>query len=63
MISFCWGTLNLWMRPTLDEEGRNTWTFGQVMALLVVFAPLVTLVEGYVKGKTLPFSTNSWGYA
>lgn len=51
MISFCWGTLNLWMRPTLHEEGRDKWTFGQVMALLVVFAPLVTLVEGYAKGE------------
>jgi hypothetical protein len=50
IISFIWGLLNLWMRPTLHEDGTETWTFGQVMALLVVFAPLITLVEGYVKG-------------
>lgn len=50
IISFTWGLLNLWMRPTLHEDGINTWTFGQVMALLVVFAPLITLIEGYVKG-------------
>lgn len=50
IISFVWGLLNLWMRPTLHEDGIKTWTFGQVMALLVVFAPLITLVEGYVKG-------------
>ncbi|KAF3003422.1 hypothetical protein E8E13_001084 [Curvularia kusanoi] len=49
IISFTWGILNLWMRPVLEEEGRDTWTFGQVMAFLVVFAPLITLVEGYVK--------------
>ncbi|KAF3033304.1 hypothetical protein E8E12_000501 [Didymella heteroderae] len=49
---FIWGLLNLWMRPTLHEDGTDTWTFGQVMALLVVFAPLITLVEGYVKATT-----------
>ncbi|KAF2626751.1 hypothetical protein BU25DRAFT_411290 [Macroventuria anomochaeta] len=53
IISFCWGVLNLWMRPTLNEEGHNTWTFGQVMALLVVFALLITLIEGYVKAVSV----------
>lgn len=52
-MSFSWGVLNLWKRQTLAEEGRDTWTFGQVMALLVVFAPLVTLVEGYLKGMSI----------
>lgn len=42
------------MRPTLGEQGRDTWTFGQVMAFLVIFAPLITLVEGYVKGMSTP---------
>ncbi|KAG9200885.1 hypothetical protein G6514_006593 [Epicoccum nigrum] len=49
IVSFVWGILNLWMRPSLGEQGRDTWTFGQVMAFLVIFAPLITLVEGYVK--------------
>lgn len=45
--------LNLWTRPTLNEDGRNKWTFGQVMALLVVLAPVITSIEGYVKGEHL----------
>lgn len=45
--------LNLWTRPTLDETGLDKWTFGQVMALLVVLAPVITSVEGYVKGELL----------
>lgn len=45
--------LNLWMRPTLVEDGIHKWTFGQVMALLVVIAPVITAIEGYVKGRLL----------
>jgi hypothetical protein len=48
--------LNLWMRPTLAEEGIDKWTFGQVMALLVIIAPVITAIEGYAKGR-LSFSS------
>ncbi|KAH6614342.1 hypothetical protein C7974DRAFT_74404 [Boeremia exigua] len=58
IVSFCWGSLNLWMRSTLNEGGRDTWTFGQVMALLVVFAPVITLIEGYAKATTQSLTPN-----
>jgi hypothetical protein len=31
----------------MDDE----WTFGQVVALLLLFAPMIALIEGYLTGK------------
>ena len=51
MISFAWGAQNLWMRDTLEEPGSQKWTFGQVIALLVLVAPILASAEGYLSSE------------
>jgi hypothetical protein len=48
LISFCWGTLSLWLQQPLDSSGGQQWTFGQVIALVMSVAPAIALVEGFV---------------
>ena len=40
------------MRPRLKEDGIDKWTFGQVMAPLVVIAHIITATEGYIKSQS-----------
>lgn len=57
IISFVWGTLNLWTHPSktllslidtpISEEVKN-WTFGQVIAIMLLLAPIIALGEGYM---------------
>lgn len=43
------------MKKTVNEPGREDWTFGQVIAILVLIAPLVTMVETYCDSMSLRF--------
>lgn len=52
VLSFSWGIINLWGQNTKDD-GRLKWTFGQVMALLVLAAPIIASTEGYITGTTI----------
>jgi hypothetical protein len=53
ILSFTWGIINLWGRTNLDDQGQYKWTFGQVMALLVLAAPIIASAEGYITGMKL----------
>jgi hypothetical protein len=48
-FSFAWGILNLWLYEIQTETQQ--WTFGQVVAIVILGAPLVSLVESYLTGK------------
>jgi hypothetical protein len=47
LISFCWGTLSLWLQRPLHSLGGQQWTFGQVIALVLLIAPAIALFEGF----------------
>ncbi|KAH7384454.1 hypothetical protein BKA66DRAFT_78476 [Pyrenochaeta sp. MPI-SDFR-AT-0127] len=58
VVSFAWGALSLWnSKFELEPESRE-WTFGQVIALVLLVAPFVALIEGYLTDAPL-FRTHS----
>lgn len=51
-LSFAYGMQNLYVNKSFEIDDKldgNLWTFGQVLALLVLTAPVITAVEGYMK--------------
>jgi hypothetical protein len=57
IIAFIWGSLNLWAGTTiagakiLDSESQQ-WSFGQVIAIVLLIVPLIGLIEGYFRRKS-----------
>ncbi|CAO2649903.1 Nn.00g011950.m01.CDS01 [Neocucurbitaria sp. VM-36] len=52
VVSFGWGVLNLWNLNNysgwdVEEPDSLDWTFGQVIAVLGLLAPIAALIEGY----------------
>ncbi|CAO2655636.1 Nn.00g044390.m01.CDS01 [Neocucurbitaria sp. VM-36] len=56
-VSFAWGASNLWHQKYDIEPESREWTFGQVIALVLLFAPIVGLIEGYLI-HVLPSTTS-----
>lgn len=61
IISFTWGILNIWLLEGtaigVREPDSQVWTFGQVMAMVILLAPIIGLTEGYFSSKSFyPFS-------
>jgi hypothetical protein len=58
LFAFIWGILNLWWRLNLTpgrvmfEPGTEQWTFGQVLAIALLFAPVMALVEGFFTSES-----------
>lgn len=51
VISFAWGALSLWnSKFDLEPESRE-WTFGQIMALVLLAAPFFALIDGYLASE------------
>lgn len=55
-MGLIWGVLDLTsLFHRLDYVPEmfpdDDWTFGQVVALLLLFAPMIALIEGYLTGK------------
>ncbi|KAH7093139.1 hypothetical protein FB567DRAFT_609533 [Paraphoma chrysanthemicola] len=46
-LSFTWGILNLWHQERDIEPESREWSFGQVIALVLLVAPVCALIEGY----------------
>lgn len=52
LVSFTWGTSDLWpLKVKVHEPGSNEWTFGQMIAILVLIAPIATLAESILEGR------------
>ena len=55
VVSFTWGVLNLWVIDDrwleTTEPDSQDWTFGQVIAVVLLLAPIATLVESYLDSK------------
>ncbi|CAO2649168.1 Nn.00g101170.m01.CDS01 [Neocucurbitaria sp. VM-36] len=52
IVSFVWCTTWLWLpdryERSASESGAFEWTYGQVMAILILLPPLISLAEGYM---------------
>lgn len=57
-VSFAWGASNLWHQKYDIEPESREWTFGQVVALVLLLAPVVGLIEGYCMRKLSTAFTN-----
>ncbi|KAJ8112997.1 hypothetical protein OPT61_g4773 [Boeremia exigua] len=61
LVSFTWGASNLWpLRITVHESGIREWTFGQMIAILILVAPAVTLAESFLGSKSPNPSQNDY---
>ena len=45
LITFVWGILNLLSAINVSQLGSDDWTFGQVVAVLSLATPLLTVFE------------------
>jgi hypothetical protein len=50
-MAFVWGSVNLWGVPTSTESESQQWTFGQVIAIVLLIVPIIALIEGYFKRR------------
>jgi hypothetical protein len=57
ILAFVWGSLNLWWRIRIPESESQQWTFGQVIAVVLLTIPVIALLEGYFKRKSNLFPT------
>lgn len=44
-ISFVWGVIHLTLVRKPDLEGENDWSFGQVVPVVLIAAPLLSVAE------------------
>lgn len=51
VTSFTWGCLRLFYMLPLGDGGSSDWTFGQVVPVVVLAAPLLTIAEYFFPGK------------
>jgi hypothetical protein len=54
MLAFIWGSQNLWAEMEMGEPESQQWTFGQVIAIVLLIVPIIALIEGYFRRKS-PF--------
>jgi hypothetical protein len=45
LASFAWGVIQLAEVLQIADEGNSDWTFGQIAPLVLLFAPIVTVIE------------------
>jgi hypothetical protein len=48
--SFAWGLINLTQVRRSAPGGEDTWTFGQVVPVVLIAAPVFTVVEFLYSG-------------
>jgi hypothetical protein len=54
-ISFSWGLINLIQTRSSADGGENDWSFGQVVPVVLIAAPLLVLVEFVFSGMVILF--------
>lgn len=47
--SFIWGLIRLLQALPIEDRGSNDWSFGQVIPLVLLAAPLLTIFESFFK--------------
>lgn len=53
--SFAWGIIRLMQTLQIEDRGSSDWSFGQVIPLVLLVAPLLTIFESFFKGTSFPF--------
>jgi hypothetical protein len=48
IVSILWRTYTLFDTKSLGPKGENIWTFGQVVPLVLLLTPLLTLGENFL---------------
>lgn len=56
VINFAWGLIHLIRTRTSVFGGDENWAFGQVVPLILLAAPLITVVEYFNRGIALEVS-------
>jgi hypothetical protein len=50
--SFTWGLIRLTQTLQIDDRGSSDWSFGQVVSIVLVAAPLLTIFESFFEGTS-----------
>ena len=53
--SFSWGLIRLLQASQVEDRGSSDWSFGQVVPLVLLAAPLLTIFETFFKGIFFSF--------
>ena len=53
--SFSWGLIRLLQTLQIQDRGFSDWSFGQVVPLVLLAAPLLTIFESFSKGTSFFF--------
>jgi hypothetical protein len=48
--SFMWGLIRLTLTLLIEDRGSNDWSFGQVIPVVLLAAPLLTIFESFFRG-------------
>lgn len=52
IISTIWGTIHIFQTRDSVEMDKNEWTFGQILPIVLLIAPLFALAEHLYTGKS-----------
>lgn len=52
--SFSWGLIRLTQTLWIDDRGSSDWSFGQVVPIVLLAAPLLTIFESFFQGTSFP---------
>jgi hypothetical protein len=56
ILAFMLGSFNLWEADTrIVESEDQQWTFGQVIAIVLLTVPMIALIEGYFRRRLQTF--------
>ncbi|KAH7327769.1 hypothetical protein B0I35DRAFT_403234 [Stachybotrys elegans] len=57
LVAFVWGVLRLSQHRLGSHGGDNDWTFGQIIPLIMLAAPLMVIVESLMEAQPRPSPT------
>jgi hypothetical protein len=58
ILAVVWGSHNIWSESRLSDFESEQWTFGQVIAIVLLIVPMISLIEGYFRRKFIFISND-----
>ena len=54
--SFTWGLIRLLQKAQIDDGSSSDWSFAQVVPIVLLAAPLLTIFDPFLQGNVLPYA-------